>query len=547
MCGVAGLFDAGGSLDRAALEAMIGALAHRGPDGAGVHIEGGVGLAHRRLSIIDPALGQQPFVIDGGALALSYNGEIYNYIELREELKDSYTFTTDSDTEVLIAAYRHWGIGCLERFRGMFAFALYDRAAGKLHLVRDRLGIKPLYYWTDGHEAAFASELQALILHPRVPRRIDPTAVREFFARGCIGGARSIYAGVCKLAPGHRLEIDCRSGAAALTRYWQPRATPLALPESELLETVDAKLRETVHLYVRSDVPFGAFLSGGVDSSVVCALMARELKQPVESFSIAFRESRHSELPYAEEAARGLGLRFHPHLVEPQGSAQLFDRIATHFGEPFADSSAIPTYFVSHWAAQQVKMVLTGDGGDETFAGYDSYREAWADAQDPLGAARRFVAGALAPHLRGGRVGAGLAARSRSPWQKHLAARTIFDDARLDRLLRQPGAAIDPAPPAASSDPLLPWQIDDLEHYLPDDVLTKVDRMSMANSIELRVPFGCHPFSPWVSARRSHALAIFQSRAIVSGETRKTSAVSSTVSPPKYLHSTTRHCLGCNS
>jgi asparagine synthase (glutamine-hydrolysing) len=494
MCGIAGIvrFDSQ-PVDPGELAALNRALGHRGPDGEGVHSAAGVGLAHRRLAIIDPAAGQQPFFSDGRDVALTYNGEVYNYVELRDELKRDFAFTTQSDTEVVVKAFQKWGIDCLQRFRGMFSFGLYDAKAGVLYLARDRVGIKPLYYCTFGAKMAFASELAALLELPWVEREIDPAAVAGYFRWQYVPTPATIYRNIRKLEPGCYLAIDTRTGEVRKRRYWELKAGVAPRDESSLLEELNALLDDTMKMYVRSDVPFGCFLSGGVDSSLVTALMSRHLDAPVETFSIGYREARVSELEHAGAVSRIIGTRHHEELVSPRLAADTLMRLAGHFGEPFGDSSAIPAFHVASVAAGHVKMVLSGDGGDELFAGYDSYPVTLRDAADPLFAARTLLYRMLARIAPWGRARRHARFRSMGARDKYLAQRRVFDDAALAGLL--PGLPAEPDDRAARADfadPVTRFQAEDFGTYLPDDVLTKVDRMSMANSLEVRVPLLDH-------------------------------------------------------
>jgi asparagine synthase (glutamine-hydrolysing) len=490
MCGIAGIarFD-GAAPDLRALGHMNAALAHRGPDGEGTYVAGSVALAHRRLAIIDPAGGRQPLVDQEAGLALTYNGEVYNYVEIRDELAGT-RFRTDSDTEVVLRAYARWGIDCLARFRGMFAFALHDRDANRLYLVRDRLGIKPLYYHVTADRLVFASELAALMTCGDVDREIDGTALDGYLRFGYVPTPGTIWRGVRKLEPGCYLEVDLSSGAVALHRYWQLEPVVRARSLDEAAEELDALLDEIVRLYVRSDVAFGAFLSGGVDSGLVSALMARVLDSPVRSFSIGFAEDSYSELPYAEEAARLIGARHTGAVLSPELSESLLLRLAARFGEPFADSSAIPTWYVSSLAARDVKMVLSGDGGDELFAGYNSYG-AVLDAASGKGERGLNMLGRGLAWF-GALTGTGAA---RADWRRaHHQQRDTFSAACRARLLgRSPTvAAADELAHPDDADPVTRCQFRDLHTYLLDDILVKVDRMSMDNSLEVRVPLLDH-------------------------------------------------------
>jgi asparagine synthase (glutamine-hydrolysing) len=487
MCGIAGMarFD-GAPADLDAVIAMSAALAHRGPDGDGIYAAEGVALAHRRLAIIDPSGGRQPFIDDAAGLALTYNGEVYNYGEIRRELGGE-GFRTDSDTEVVLRAYARWGIGCLAKFRGMFAFALHDRRAGKLYLVRDRLGIKPLHYRLDERALVFASELSALAGSGTVPAEIDRVALAAYLRFGYVPTPATIWTGMRKLEPGCYLEVDVASGRATTHRYWQLAPNIRERSEAAASEELDALLDEIIRLYVRSDVPFGAFLSGGVDSSLVAALMARVLDSPVRSFTIGFAEDDYSELPYADEAARAIGARHTGTALSPEMSKTLLDRIAARFGEPFADSSSIPTWLVSSLAARDVKMVLSGDGGDELFAGYNSYPAVF-DATNPR------------PQTAWNRGRTWLeslgSASVNESWERvHHRQRDTFSAA--DRIRLMGGAAPDVArddelTQPADLDAVSRCQYRDVHTYLLDDILTKVDRMSMDSSLEVRVPLLDH-------------------------------------------------------
>ena len=487
MCGIAGMarFD-GAPVDRGAVNRMGTALAHRGPDGDGFHAVDGVALAHRRLAIIDPSGGRQPFVDEAAGLALTYNGEVYNYVEIRRELGGE-GFRTDSDTEVVLRAYARWGIACLEKFRGMFAFALHDRRAEKLYLVRDRLGIKPLYYHLDGRRIVFASELGALSSAGGMPAEIDRTALAAYLRFGYVPTPATIWKGVRKLEPGCWLEVDLARGIANTHRYWTLTPIVRERPEADAAEELDALLDEIIRLYVRSDVPFGAFLSGGVDSSLVAALMTRALDGPVRSFTIGFAEDSYSELPFADEAARIIGARHTGTVLSPETSRSLMERIARRFGEPFADSSSMPTWLVSSLAAREVKMVLSGDGGDELFAGYNSYpavfeatnprpRTAWARGREWLANLGRAPDGAS--------------------WERvHHRQRDTFSVADRTRLMRGDAPSVvrdDELAQPAVLDPVSRCQHRDVHTYLLDDILTKVDRMSMDSSLEVRVPLLDH-------------------------------------------------------
>jgi asparagine synthase (glutamine-hydrolysing) len=499
MCGIAGIINLDGQSVRADdLQCMNECIAHRGPDGDGFFCDRNVGLAHRRLAIIDPRGGIQPFYNDDRSIVLSFNGEVYNYLEIQRELESEFNFKTQSDTEVVVRAYEKWGIACLERFRGMFAFALYDSKERVSYLVRDRVGIKPLFYYQTPERLLFASEILAILKAGGVQRDVSVETLSAFFRYQYVPTPATVYRNMHKLEPGCYLKIDTRSGQVSKHQYWNLAINIVERSESDWLEELNALLDDTIRIYVRSDVPFGAFLSGGVDSSLVTALMARHLDHPVRTFTIGFKEEVHSELPFAAEASRTIKTNHYEKIVSPQLAEEILGTMIRHFGEPFADSSAIPTYYVAREAASQVKMVLSGDGGDELFGGYNSYQTTFRDFTSP---ARRAQSSLFRLLMRYGKMLA-LANWARhqqiSPYQPdHDAQRQIFGDSDLRRLL-VPDLPI--TPPVTFKvdirrpevDPLTMFQAQDFKTYMVDDVLTKVDRMSMANSLEVRVPLLDH-------------------------------------------------------
>ena len=489
MCGIAGIveFAPGRIADAGRLRAMADAMAHRGPDGEGFHVAGGVGFAHRRLAIIDPSGGQQPLVDRRSNMAITYNGEVYNYIEIRRETGGD--FESECDTEVVLRAWQRWGIEALQRFRGMFALALHDPVANKVFLVRDRVGIKPLYYKLSKDGIVFASELGAIAAVDD-GLQIDPQSVSLYLRYGYVPAPRTIYRNVFKLEAGHVLTIDIGSGRVEKSRYWRVPNDVRPVAEAAALDELNELLREIIRLHVRSDVPFGAFLSGGVDSSLVTALMRETLGDGVRSYSIGFDDQQYSELPYAAEAAERLRTAHHAEVMHPDLGLDYLQRLAAGFGEPFADSSALPTGLVSELASRDVKMVLSGDGGDELFAGYHSYgaveRRRGQAAVVPFYKAVSRVAG-------GGRIGAFAQARSIDWPSEHHRQRNTFDEAERLRLtgIAAPEDTRDDIP-SVKVDPVTWCQERDLVTYLPDDILTKVDRMSMAHSLEVRVPLLDH-------------------------------------------------------
>ena len=502
MCGIYGAFSSDGErpIQADVLERMAHALAHRGPDGGGNHLAGPFGMGMRRLSIIDLTGGDQPICNEDGTLWVVFNGEIYNYRELTAELiARGHRFATSSDTEVLVHLYEEYGERCVEPLRGMFAFAIWDGPRRELLLGRDRLGIKPLYYAATPDGFLFGSELKALVLSPWLSPRLDRRGLAAYLEYGYVPDPLSILDGVSKVPPGHTVTI--RSGRpAAPRRYWQASGyfKPGAAPDSETQAAEDLwrKLEEAVRFHMVSDVPVGAFLSGGVDSSAVVSVMARISGRPIKTFSAGFLEDRYNELPHARQVAEAYGTEHHELLVEPN-DLKLLEELLSSFDEPFADSSAIPTYLVSRLARQHVKVVLSGDGGDELFAGYDRYvvdhrrRHFGLFGDLGLGVPLRALSSILP-------VGGGkntLHNLSLPRLQRYIHAISLFPRQVLrDVMVDGDASRVDIASLAdLDLDPLSRLQDLDLKTYLPGDILTKVDRMSMANSLEARVPLLDHP------------------------------------------------------
>src|SRR5882724_11282229 len=400
MCGIAGIVDfEGGSVSEEQVRAMCAVMRHRGPDGEGVYFAPGVGLGMRRLSVIDLDTGDQPVRNEDGTAWVVFNGEIYNYRELRRDLEGrGHRFRTSSDTESIIHLYEDRGQACVKALRGMFGLAIWDQSRRTLLLARDRLGIKPLYYTEAGGRLAFASELKALLQLPEVERRLDWGAVHRLFAALTTPADQSIVRGVRKLEPAHLLTCSHDRGLR-IERYWDLRFEPdPGLTEEDAAERLRQLLDESVRLHLRSDVPVGAFLSGGVDSSAVVAAMTRHATRPVKTFSIGFAEERYDELRHARAVARRFGTEHHELVLEPNLD-ELLDDLAWYLDEPFGDSSAIPTYMVSKLAAAHVKVALSGDGGDELFAGYDRYLVEERERRRRLPAAARAVLGGIAARM----------------------------------------------------------------------------------------------------------------------------------------------------
>ena len=374
MCGIAGIFDLNGApVERREVEAMCSVLKQRGPDDEGFYVNGSIGLGMRRLSIIDLDTGKQPVCNEDGTIQVVFNGEIYNFQTLRTDLEArGHRFQTASDTEVIVHLYEEYGSACVHWLRGMFAFALWDDRRKKLLVARDRLGIKPLFYGQFDGKLVFASELKALLQLPWIERELNWNSVAHLFAFLTTPRDQSIIAGVHKLEPGHLLSVE-RGGSVKVARYWDIHFEPdRDHDEDYFVSGLRHHLEESVRLRMICDVPFGAFLSGGIDSSAVVATMARQSSSPIKTFTIGFSEADYSETAHARDVARAFGTEHHELIVEPD-VISILDDLAWHLDEPFGDSSAIPTYMVSKLAAQHVKVVLSGDGGDELFAGYDKY------------------------------------------------------------------------------------------------------------------------------------------------------------------------------
>lgn len=502
MCGIVGYAAAPQTRVPSASvgEAMNAAILHRGPDDGGLYRDDAVMLGMRRLAIIDLGGGHQPMLRDDGCLVLVFNGEIYNYRRLRKELEgQGHQFLTDSDSEVILAAYEAWGERAVERLEGMFAFALWDRRRQQLLLARDRLGKKPLFVWDGPSGIGFASELKSLLPLPGFERRIDPSVLPGYFAFGYVPSPRSIFQGVRKLPAGHYAVY--RQGRLEETCYWRLETQPgfkgtEAEAEVELHERLDAAVADRLV----ADVPFGAFLSGGLDSSVVVALMAQRMSQPVKTFSIGFKEARYSELSDARRVANHLGTDHHELVVEPEATA-LVDKLVWHLDEPFADSSALPTFLVSELARPHVKMILSGDGGDESFAGYDRYLRFLAlERLGPLrGAAAlgaravgSFWPGPFGQRLR--RVGQRL---GESFPDSYLSGVALSRPEQMRALLGAAGEeayrSLHPLFPIGDRRPMIDRIVAaDIGSYLLDDILVKLDRMTMAASIEGRAPLLDH-------------------------------------------------------
>lgn len=504
MCGIAGIFGIQGKpVAQRDIRAMCDALAHRGPDDEGYYVNGSIGLGMRRLSIIDVQTGRQPILSEDGTVHLVMNGEIYNFVELRQELQArGHTFYTAGDAEVIVHLYEEYGTDCVSRLRGMFAFALWDDRRKQLLLARDRLGIKPLYFGEFDGRLVFASELKAILQLPFIERDLDWAALGHVFSFLTTPADQSIIAGVRKLEPGHVL-VAGPGRVPRISRYWDLAFEPdYGRSEEDFVEELRARLQESVRLRMVSDVPLGAFLSGGIDSSAVVATMAQLRSAPVKTFSIGFPEAEYDESRHARQVAAAIGTDHHELILEPD-VLDIVEDLAWDLDEPFGDSSAIPTYMVSRLAAEQVTVVLSGDGGDELFAGYDKYLvERRERRYRHIPAMLRSLLGSI-----GGRMPEGAKGRN---FLRHIAldgadryldASTLFDREEKQSLFRPQAAEMMLAQGpwqemtaclAREDHWLSALQYLDLKNYLPQDILTKVDRMSMAHSLEARVPLLDH-------------------------------------------------------
>ncbi|HEY6247768.1 MAG TPA: asparagine synthase (glutamine-hydrolyzing) [Pyrinomonadaceae bacterium] len=518
MCGIAGFVDLNetGPMISAqeVIDRMCQVIRHRGPDDQGTYLKDGVALGMRRLSIIDLVGGHQPISGEDGSVTIVFNGEIYNFLELKPKLESlGHTFKTHSDTEAIVHAYEQFGPNCVDHLRGMFAFAIWDAKARTLFVARDRVGKKPLYYTTSPEGTfVFGSELKSLLAHPDVQRELDPKALDAYLTLGYVPDPLSIFRNINKLAPGHYLTFS--DDGVRVNRYWDFNFEPVAArSETDYLAELRELLDESVRLRLISDVPLGAFLSGGIDSSTVVAMMARHMGQPVKTFSIGFHEDSYNELKYARLTAQKFNTDHHEFFVTPD-ICSIVDELVWHFDEPFADSSAIPTYMVSKLARDHVTVVLSGDGGDELFAGYTRYvvdrkRQGFARLPKPLRESLMRPLSEALPHAAWGRNY--LHNVSLDPISRYLDSVSVFTSLNRNSLYTSDfksnlGSSsyvptlfndlVNHVQTGESLDQLLYL---DSKTYLPGDILTKVDRMSMAVSLEARAPLLDHKLIEFVT------------------------------------------------
>jgi asparagine synthase (glutamine-hydrolysing) len=527
MCGIFGILNLDGRpAERAALQAMARVSVHRGPDDEGFHIEGSCGIGMRRLSIIDVAGGHQPLSNADGSLVLVCNGEIYNFRELRRELEAlGHRFATGSDSEALLHGYAQWGDEVVQRLNGMFGFALWDARRRRLLIGRDRLGIKPLYLYRDARRLAFASEAKALLALPGIEAAIEPSALHPYLSLGYVPAPASLFKGITKLPPATLLAIE--RGRIEQTRFWRiPHAIEPDVPEAEWIERVRARLDQAVRMQMVSDVPIGAFLSGGVDSSTVVGLMAAASARPIRTYSIGFEgaaaDEYYNELPYARRVAGLFGTEHREILVRPD-TAALLPRLLWHMDEPVSDSAFITTYLVSEFARREVTVILSGVGGDELFGGYRRYLGDHYQAyfhrlpswlrRTATAAGRRLPSDRHGPLLNFSRLAKGFLESAALPFEERYRAYVeVFPREEAARLLGREGATgadriAEAFLDAPGEDGLNRMLSVDAQTQLPDDLLLLTDKMSMAASLECRVPLLDHELVE-LAARMPQAIKI---------------------------------------
>jgi asparagine synthase (glutamine-hydrolysing) len=517
MCGIAGVVSTTRESDitEALVRHMCNQIIHRGPDDEGILVQDGAGLGMRRLSIIDLSGGHQPVFNEDRSAWIVYNGEVYNFPELRPELeKRGHRFYTNTDTEVIIHLYEEMGADCVQKLRGMFSLAIYDRTKRKLVLARDRLGKKPLHYALLKDKLYFASEIKSILAVAPELAEVNAQGLLEYLYYGYVPDPITAFTGIQKLPPGYLLEFE--NGKISVRRYWDLPQYNTHTPKSEeeCLEELESRLLEATRIRLISDVPLGAFLSGGTDSSTVVALMARASSAPVKTFSIGFTKDDFNEAQYARMVAQKFGTDHHEMILEPN-VVETVEHLTSSLEEPFGDSSMLPTYYVSQMARQHVTVALSGDGGDEVFAGYDRYRihssrrffeyvPKWA---------RKFYRDQVFPLLPNKMQGRGFTYNVTLPWQERYVdglsfvpaferdAPLLSDDFRqiLRRSDDPQNALLRYFAQAPASDPVSELLYVDTKTYLPGDILTKVDRMSMLNSLEVRAPMLDHKFIEWVT------------------------------------------------
>jgi len=519
MCGIAGIADSPSRpVDPTTIHRMCQAIVHRGPDDEGIFVKDGIGLGMRRLSIIDLSGGHQPVFNEDRSVWIVFNGEIYNFPDLRRELEArGHRFYTHTDTEVIVHLYEDYGSECVQKLRGMFAFALYDERQNRLLLARDRLGIKPLHYAFHDGRLLFGSEIKSILAVAPELAEVDRHALLQYFYFGYVPDPKTAFSSIQKLPPGHLLEFS--QGKFAVQKYWDfPQyGTHSPRSEEECLEQLESLLAEAVKIRLISDVPLGALLSGGADSSLVVALMARAASGPVKTFSIGFRQADFDETPYARKVAERFGTEHHELILKPD-VVETVGTLTAMLEEPFGDSSMLPTYYVCCMARKHVTVALSGDGGDEAFAGYDRYRMHLRDRTYSWipSPGRQFYRKYIHERIPYRVPGRNYAYSVSLPWtERYIEGVTLKPFQREMNLLSEEFAhlgsgADDPLETmraylkaAPADDPLDHVLYLDSKTYLPGDILTKVDRMSMATSLEGRVPILDHVFLEYVTGLKA--------------------------------------------
>lgn len=524
MCGITGkiYLDKSRRVESFVLKNMTDVISHRGPDDEGFYINNNVGLGFRRLSIIDLNTGHQPLTNMNGSIWIIFNGEIYNYLEQKEILlKKGYKFKTTTDTEVILHLYEEHGINCLQYLRGMFAFAIWDNNKKQLFCARDRFGIKPFYYYMDSEKFLFGSEIKAILKSGNIDKTISFEALDTYFAYGYITSNLSIFKEIKKLQPAHYLILSFKNEVSLkIERYWEIKFAPnYDKTESQWKEEIEESLSEAVKLHMIADVPLGAFLSGGIDSSSVVAMMAKHSKLPIKTFSIGFKEKEFNELEYAREVAKRYNCEHYEQIIEPE-AITLLPKLVNGYDEPFADSSAIPTYYVSKLAREKVTVVLSGDGGDELFAGYNTYSRLKTIHSYSFNFNSSFInkliwgnIHKLIPENGKGKLTSYLLSKDKRFIGAYSA---LFSYEERNQLILKKSSSNniniegyselfkkEILNHVVNADFISGLQFLDLNTYLVDDILTKVDRASMMNSLETRVPLLDHKFAelsfqiPW--------------------------------------------------
>ena len=514
MCGITGTIylDKERQVASSVLKNMTDAISHRGPDDEGFYIHNNIGLGFRRLSIIDLHTGHQPLSNGNDSIYIVFNGEIYNYQEQRERLKQKgYIFKTATDTEVILHLYEEYGVNCLQYLRGMFAFAIWDNNKQQLFCARDRFGIKPFYYYTDDEKYVFGSEIKAILKAGDIDRTLSYDALDSYFAFSYITSDLSIYKSIKKLQAGHYLLLSFRDKISIdIKKYWEIQFTPdYSMTENQWKEEINSCLSETVKLHMISDVPLGAFLSGGIDSSSVVAMMAKNSNLPVKTFSIGFKEKKFNELEYAREVAIKYGCEHHEQIVEPE-SISLLPKLINAYDEPFADPSAIPTYYVSKLAREHVTVALSGDGGDELFAGYNDYPNLLRLHSYPFNFKsafyNKFLWGnihKIIPNNMRGKDASFFLSKNKNYLSAH---KHLWSMEERKKLILNDNSVINYSNASelykelilkrgGNNDFISNLQYLDMQTYMVDSILTKVDRASMMNSLEVRVPLLDHKFA----------------------------------------------------